>query len=361
MVRVDFIFGSATFILLGTSHGLNISHKPFSNVHVKSGYSGSASTLKLGLLDQIFTKNDVANNWPKVSAPPDFVTPEPKPLTITESTDIVGFISSAAGLALRLATGAFVLGWRIDDILAPVLNDEGKRQYSLKLGPIRLRDSSSVLLPLMQPEKTLVLYESESSPSCKRVREMMNLLDITFECRPCFETNRNAWGISRDRPLPYLYDPNLDDTIFGDDEIINLLLDKYGPPPSKFDRKALWPIEFKAFSVLTSQLAALLRGNPASTKQSNARSDNEQMKTIELWGYECSPFVRPVKEKLSALGLPHRVVSCSRGSKNRDEMVHKTGRFQVPFIVDHNTGIEMFEGAEIVEYLESVYTVKQID
>jgi glutathione S-transferase len=42
-------------------------------------------------------------------------------------------------------------------------------------------------------------------------------------------------------------------------------------------------------------------------------------------------------------------------------MVDKTGRFQVPFIVDHNTGIEMFEGAEIVEYLESVYTVKQID
>ena len=40
-------------------------------------------------------------------------------------------------------------------------------------------------------------------------------------------------------------------------------------------------------------------------------------------------------------------------------MVAKTGRFQVPFLVDPNTGIEMFEGAEIVEYLEAVYTVKE--
>jgi glutathione S-transferase len=65
-----------------------------------------------------------------------------------------------------------------------------------------------------------------------------------------------------------------------------------------------------------------------------------------------------VKEKLSALGLPHRVVSFSRGSHIRDRMVEKTGRFQVPFLVDANTGIEMFEGAEAVEYLEDVYTVK---
>ena len=83
------------------------------------------------------------------------------------------------------------------------------------------------------------------------------------------------------------------------------------------------------------------------------------MKSIELWAYECSPFVRPVKEKLSSLGLPHKIVSCSRGSRNRDRMVEKTGRFQVPYMVDENTGIEMYESAEIVQYLESCYTVKE--
>jgi glutathione S-transferase len=72
-----------------------------------------------------------------------------------------------------------------------------------------------------------------------------------------------------------------------------------------------------------------------------------------------SPFVRPVREKLGSLCLPHRMVSCSRGSANRDRMIAKTGRFQVPFLVDPNTGIEMYEGAEIVEYLEAVYTVQK--
>ena len=40
-------------------------------------------------------------------------------------------------------------------------------------------------------------------------------------------------------------------------------------------------------------------------------------------------------------------------------MVEKTGRFQVPFIVDENTGIEMYESNEIIAYLEDVYTVKE--
>ena len=111
--------------------------------------------------------------------------------------------------------------------------------------------------------------------------------------------------------------------------------------------------------MVTSQVASLIRGNPGKTQLPNARPDNNDMQPIELWAYECSPFVRPVKEKLSALGLPHVVVSCSRGSTNRDRMVEKTGRFQVPYIVDSNTGIDMFEGPEIVEYLEAVYTVKE--
>jgi glutathione S-transferase len=81
------------------------------------------------------------------------------------------------------------------------------------------------------------------------------------------------------------------------------------------------------------------------------------MTPLELWGYECSPFVAPVREKLSTLCLPHILVSCSRGSENRNKMIEKTGRFQVPFLVDPNTGIEMFEGAEIVKYLDEVYTV----
>ena len=81
---------------------------------------------------------------PRVEVPPDFVVPEPKPLTITESTDIGLFIKSTLAFALRLGTGAFTLGWKIDDMFYDDSKDDGKK-YSLKLGPFSIRDSSTVL------------------------------------------------------------------------------------------------------------------------------------------------------------------------------------------------------------------------
>jgi glutaredoxin len=284
-----------------------------------------------------------------VTIPSDFILPEPRPLTITKSTDLGGFVTSSAVLALRLATGAFVLGWKVDTLFAP--EDDGR--YALQLGPLRIRDSSSVLDPAItpRPTKRLVLFDNESCPQCKRVREMMNLLDLTYECVPCFGDNS----------LPRLTDPTEDNgEIYGDDNIIKHLVEQYGPPTSSYDSKALWPVSFRQFALATSQLAIILRGNTGTIQQVNSRQDNAYMKPIELWAYECSPFVRPVKEKLAALGLPHILVSCSRGSVNRDRMVAKTGRFQVPYLVDANTGIEMFEGAEIVKYLEAVYTMQVV-
>jgi glutathione S-transferase len=161
------------------------------------------------------------------------------------------------------------------------------------------------------------------------------------------------------RTVPYLIDPNTGVEMFESNDQIEYLLSTYGPSPETFDRKALWPITFESFSVGTATAAALLRDMPGARRQENVRPDNEDMKPLELWGYECSPFVRPVREKLGSLCLPHRMVSCSRGSANRDKLVERTdgGLFAVPYLVDPNTGIEMFEGPEIVEYLEEVYTV----
>ena len=89
---------------------------------------------------------------------------------------------------------------------------------------------------------------------------------------------------------------------------------------------------------------------------SNARPDNGAMKPVELWGYEGSPFVRPVREILNSLALPHRMVYSGRGSSNRDIMRQKTSRFQVPYLEDPNTGIKMFESGAIVKYLLDTYT-----
>ena len=136
------------------------------------------------------------------------------------------------------------------------------------------------------------------------------------------------------------------------------MLDTYGPARDAYDPKALWPLLTEAVFLPTATLATLVRGNSGSQRQPNARPDNEAMQPLQLWGYEPSPFVRPVREKLCALCLPHTLVPTARGSANRDALVRKTGvQFQVPYLVDPNTGVELFESPEIVEYLEAVYTV----
>ena len=158
--------------------------------------------------------------------------------------------------------------------------------------------------------------------------------------------------------VPYLYDPNTGEGLFESSDQIEYLLANYGPADaSTYDRKALWPVTLEPFSVATSTLCAILLGMPGKARRPDARPDNEEMLPLELWGNEASPFVRNVRETLGGLCLPHAMVSCPRGSSNRDRMVERTGRFQVPYLVDPNTGIEMFESEEIVKYLEEVYTV----
>lgn len=309
----------------------------------------------MGFLDNLLP---TTSSTPKVTAPPNFKVPEPKPLTLTRPSDLPSVLKSSLALAVRLGTGAFVLGWKIDTLFAP--DNDGK--YALSLGPFRIRDSSSVLGDAPRPEKPLILYEYDASPFCKRVREMINLLDLTVEYRPCPGARQGQFSqelLQRTgrQTVPYLVDPNTNEEMFESNDIIEYLLKTYGPSPDDFDRKALWPITFESFSIATCTMVAILRDMPGSRRQENARPDNEDMKPLELWGYECSPFVRPVREKLGSLCLPHKMVSCSRGSANRNVMMKKAGRFQVPYLVDPNTGVEMFEGPEICEYLEQVYTV----
>jgi len=279
---------------------------------------------------------------------------------LTRSENLGDALKSTLALVVRLATGVFVLGWKIDTIMAPM--DDGK--YALQLGPLRIRDSSSVLQDAPRPEKPLILYEYDASPFCKRVRETCNILDLTVQYRPCPGARQGAFSQellqqTGRQTVPYLVDENTGTRMFESSDIIEYLLQTYGPQdPSTYDRKALWPVTWEAFSVTTAGMVAGLRNMPGARRQANARPDNEKMLPLELWGYECSPFVRPVREKLGALCLPHTMVSCSRGSANRDKLVERTGcAFQVPYLVDPNTGIEMFESAEICEYLDKVYTI----
>ena len=122
-----------------------------------------------------------------VKLPDGFKAPEPKPLQIGDS-EIPDLLSGAAALAVRLATGTLVLGWRpcFAEVGGIKLfgTELGADEYALTFGPLRFRDDSSVL-PAARPSKPIIVYEYESSPFCRKVREMCCLLDLEVDAGPC--------------------------------------------------------------------------------------------------------------------------------------------------------------------------------
>ncbi|EFJ13989.1 hypothetical protein SELMODRAFT_423867 [Selaginella moellendorffii] len=73
---------------------------------------------------------------------------------------------------------------------------------------------------------------------------------------------------------------------------------------------------------------------------------SRQDKPLKVWAYELSPFCKIVRERLVELELPHVYYNAARGSPKRNYLLERTGIFQVPFLEDPNTGVEMFESGD---------------
>lgn len=314
------------------------------------------------------------SDLPPVRAPDGFAPPEPKALSIPEGQTLSA-LTGALALALRGGTGVFVQGWT-PGVGAPV----GK--YSL----FNFRDTSPSLASCARPAQPLRLYEYEPSPYCRKVRtrarartrraraaaacsaaalaaprilqvrEACAILDLNVTMLPC-PAARTGFAaelkqLGGKMQVPFLVDPNAQLSMYESDDIIAHLYDAYGPG------RAAVPWTLKGgFAFWTCALASMARGLAGNRLDPRARPDTMAMRPIELWGYDASPFVKPVRERLCSLALPHTMVNCARGSANRDVLVARTGRFQVPFISDPNTGVEMFESDAIVRYLDSVYKI----
>ncbi|MEN8158960.1 MAG: glutathione S-transferase N-terminal domain-containing protein [Myxococcota bacterium] len=202
--------------------------------------------------------------------------------------------------------------------------------------------------PGPRPKEPLLLYEFEACPYCRKVREALTALDLDADVRPCPKGGR------RYRPeliarggkaqFPYLVDPNTGDEMYESDAIVRHLYAEYGvgPPPA---------ILLGALPVLSGSLASALRlGRGAQVESSRAPE-----RPLELWSFEASPFCRIVREKLCTLELPYRLHNVGKGSAGREAFVARSGKMQVPYLEDPNTGQALFESAEIVAYLERRY------
>ena len=76
---------------------------------------------------------------------------------------------------------------------------------------------------------------------------------------------------------------------------------------------------------------------------------------LVLYDYDGNQFSRLVREALVELDIVHEIRSAGKGSRRRGELEARSGRTTVPYLIDPNTGVEMWESKDIVEYLFRTY------
>jgi glutathione S-transferase len=200
-----------------------------------------------------------------------------------------------------------------------------------------------------RPEKPLELYEFEACPYCRKVREAASLLDLELLVLPCPKGGPRFREEVKRRggkyQFPYLVDPNAGKEMYESDEIVAHLFERYGAgrPPFLLAGGALTDVSAGLASALRPGRGARYR--PARAPEL----------PLELWSFEASPYCRIVRECLSSLELPYRLHNVAKGSPRRVAFARRSGRMQVPWLSDPNTGETMFESADIVRYLERTY------
>ena len=200
-----------------------------------------------------------------------------------------------------------------------------------------------------RPEKPLELYEFEACPFCRKVREALSVLDLDAMIYPCPKGGpRFRQEVQRrggKQQFPYLVDPNTGTETYESDDIVRYLFERYGAgqPPLPL---ALGPI-----TDATAFLASAARiGSGASYRQAKA-----PQRPLELWSFEASPFCRLAREALCELEIPYRLHNVAKGSAAREAFVARSGKMMVPYLVDPNADVAMFESADIVAYLNRTY------
>ena len=221
-----------------------------------------------------------------------------------------------------------------------------------------------------QPAELLELYDMENCPYCRLVREALTDLDLDVLVYPCPKN-----GV-RYRPLverlggkqqfPFLFDPNTDEALYESADIIDYLYATYGK------RRA--PRRWLVRSVRTaaSMSASMLRLRRGLAAEDSREVDDP----LELYSFEASPFARLVRERLCELEIPYVIRQMGRThvddwlppplrervrpgytprQRNRKALLARTGQVAVPFLVDPNSGQELFDSARIVAYLDQQY------
>ncbi len=107
------------------------------------------------------------------------------------------------------------------------------------------------------------------------------------------------------------------------------------------------------FKVLQSVAATLIEGGRGV---SGTPFPNQPEKPIKLYEFEGSPFCRRVREVITLLNLDVEIYPCPKGGEKYRQIVkQKGGKKQFPFLIDENTGDQLYESQDIIHHLFKHY------
>jgi glutathione S-transferase len=113
-----------------------------------------------------------------------------------------------------------------------------------------------------------------------------------------------------------------------------------------------------AGNIATSMLATLVR---ATNGIQSVPAEIKPKQTLQLYDIENCPYCRLVREVLTELDLDAEIYPCPKsGERFRPELVSRGGKAQFPYLVDRNTGVEMYESLDIIEYLFTTYGQREL-
>lgn len=108
-----------------------------------------------------------------------------------------------------------------------------------------------------------------------------------------------------------------------------------------------------ALNLATSLISTFVRPlNGIAVSRIGAKPEDP----LQLYDIENCPYCRLVREAMTELDLDVLILPCPKqGSRFRRELKTRGGKAQFPYLVDPNTGVEMYESLDIVEYLFDTY------
>tara|TARA_R110002110_G_scaffold415561_1_gene650708 strand:- start:2169 stop:2924 length:756 start_codon:yes stop_codon:yes gene_type:complete len=108
----------------------------------------------------------------------------------------------------------------------------------------------------------------------------------------------------------------------------------------------------------TSMLSTLLRA--ANGIQSTPAMVKPAL-MLQLYDIENCPYCRLVREALTELDLDAEIYPCPRGGERFRPVVEAMGgKLQFPFLVDPNSGAQLYESLDIVSYLFTTYGQRDV-